>query len=94
MRDLFAILRTARITEKATMLREKNQYLFDVDPKATKIDVKKAVEKAFGKKVLKVNLFNVRPKTKWSRMGRPGKTSRIKRAVVQLAPGEKIDIMV
>lgn len=94
MRDLFAILRTARITEKATMLREKNQYLFDVDPKATKIDVKKAVEKAFGKKVLKVNLFNVKPKRKWSRMGRPGKTSRIKRAVVQLAPGEKIDIMV
>ncbi|QSR87804.1 50S ribosomal protein L23 [Candidatus Methylacidiphilum infernorum] len=94
MKDPFAILRTARITEKATMLREKNKYLFDVDPKATKIDVKKAVEKVFGKKVLKVNLFNVKPKAKWSRMGRPGKTSRSKRAVVQLAPGEKIDIMV
>ncbi|QSR89319.1 50S ribosomal protein L23 [Methylacidiphilum caldifontis] len=94
MTDLFSILRSARITEKATMLREQNQYIFDVDPKATKIDVKKAVEKAFGKKVLKVNLFNVQPKKKWSRLGRPGKTPRTKRAIVQLAPGEKIDITV
>jgi large subunit ribosomal protein L23 len=94
MNDPFSILRQARVTEKATMLREQNKYLFDVDPRATKIDVKKSVEKAFGKKVLKVNLYHVQSKTKWNTIGRPGKTPRIKRAIVQLYPGEKIDITV
>ena len=52
MRDLHKVIQTIRLTEKATLLSEKNnEYVFRVDPQATKIDIKQAVEKLFGKKV-------------------------------------------
>jgi large subunit ribosomal protein L23 len=92
------IIRRPVITEKNTWLMEKNnQYTFEVHPDSTKIQVKAAVQDAFGVKVKAVNTLNVKPKAK-SRMIRRG-AGRVtgtgrgwKKAIVTLFPGEHIDI--
>ena len=91
------VLRRPVITEKNTLLSEQNKYTFEIHPNATKIQVKAAVEDAFNVTVLSVNTINVKPKAK-SRMIRRGAgrihgTSRaVKKAIVTLKPGERIDI--
>ena len=63
------------ITEKSASMEEKNTYVFKVDVRANKTQIKQAIEKAFGVKVEKINTLNVNPKTK--RVGRyTGKTNR------------------
>ena len=63
------IIRRPLVTEKSTLLREEGNVLaFEVDPKANKIEVKKAVEELFKVKVVDVRIFNVRGKMK--RLGR------------------------
>jgi len=82
-------LRRPLITEKATSLKEENKYAFEVANKATKTQIKEAVEKAFKVKVSKVNVVTVPGKTR--RFGRRRVTgSPWKKAVVTLAPGHKI----
>ena len=55
MKDPHSVIKTIRLTEKATRLGdENNEYVFIVDPKSTKIEIKQAVEKHFGKKVVAV----------------------------------------
>ena len=77
------------ITEKSASLEEKNTYVFKVDVRANKTQIKQAVEKAFNVKVEKINTLNVNPKTK--RVGRyTGKTNRYKKAIVKLAEGHTI----
>jgi large subunit ribosomal protein L23 len=78
------------ITEKTHTQREAaNKITFRVDIKANKIEIRKAVEEIFKVKVLGVNTIRVRGKKK--RMGRTeGKRPDWKKAVVTLAPGEKI----
>lgn len=78
------------ITEKsAAMADEKNTYVFKVDARANKTQIKQAVEKAFNVKVENVNTLNVHPKDK--RVGRyTGKTNRYKKAIVKLASGHTI----
>jgi large subunit ribosomal protein L23 len=84
------------ITEKATALSEsKNCYTFQVNTKANKVEIKKAVEAAYGVSVEKVRTINVRPdrSTKYTKTGiQHGKTSAVKKAIVQLAEGEMIDL--
>ena len=84
------------ITEKATSDSELNNcYSFQVSPKANKIEIKNAVEAAYGVSVEKVRTINVRPdrRTRYTKTGiQRGKTNAIKKAVVQLAEGEMIDI--
>ncbi|WP_242091668.1 50S ribosomal protein L23 [Aestuariivivens sediminicola] len=84
------------ITEKATADSEmKNCYWFSVNPKANKIEIKKAVEAAYGVSVEKVRTINVRPdrRTRYTKTGiQHGKTNAVKKAVVQLAEGEMIDL--
>ncbi len=71
------------ITEKSNDGLNEGKYTFEVNPKATKIDIKNAVEKLFEVKVLKVNTMNVSGKEK--RMGRyVGKTSDWKKAIVTI----------
>ena len=71
------------ITEKSNDGLNEGKYTFEVNPKATKIDIKNAVEKLFEVKVLKVNTVNVRGKEK--RMGRyVGKTPDWKKAIVTI----------
>ena len=84
------------ITEKATLDSElKNCYSFFVDTKANKIEIKKAVEDTYGVSVDKVRTINVRPdrRTRYTKTGiQRGKTNAKKKAIVQLAEGDTIDI--
>jgi large subunit ribosomal protein L23 len=84
------------ITEKATMQSELlNAYAFEVNTKANKVEIKKAVEATYGVSVEKVRTINVRPdrKTKFTKTGvQHGKTNAVKKAIVQLAEGEVIDL--
>ncbi len=84
------------ITEKATASSELNNcYTFQVKTKANKVEIKKAVEAAYGVSVEKVRTINVRPdrSTKFTKTGiQHGKTSAVKKAIVQLAEGEMIDL--
>ncbi len=84
------------ITEKATNDSElNNRYSFQVNTKANKVEIKKAVEAAYGVSVQKVRTINVRPdrKTRHTKTGiQHGKTNAVKKAIVQLAEGEMIDL--
>jgi len=71
------------ITEKSNMEMQAGKYTFEVNKKATKVDVKRSVEKLFNVKVLKVNTINVSGKEK--RVGRNiGKTADWKKAIVSI----------
>ena len=71
------------VTEKSNMDMQEGKYTFEVNKKATKVDIANAVEKLFEVKVLKVNTMKVNGKTK--RMGRyEGKTSDWKKAIVTI----------
>ena len=87
---MFNIIRAPVITEKATMLGDKNQVVFQASLEATKPEIKLAVEALFGVTVLGVNTLVQKGKTKRFR-GRPGVRSDVKKAVVQLTPGQSID---
>ncbi|MFC4721444.1 50S ribosomal protein L23 [Geojedonia litorea] len=84
------------ITEKATTNSELNNcFSFQVNTKANKVEIKKAVEAAYGVSVEKVRTINVRPdrSTKFTKTGiQHGKTNAVKKAIVQLAEGETIDL--
>ena len=76
-------------TEKARNLFENNEYVFIVDRRANKIQIKEAVEKLFNVKVESVNTLNIKPKAKRFRMS-VYKTSAIKKAMFKLKKGETI----
>lgn len=78
-------------TEKTNILHEdENKVFFEVARTANRIEIKKAVEKIFNKKVLSVNTIQVKGKTK--QRGRiSGKRRDWKKAIVTLMPGERID---
>ena len=85
------IVRAPSVTEKSTLLRSENKYVFKVDPSATKLEIRAAIEALFDVKVVSVNTLNVKGKKK--RMGRfVGKRSDWKKALVKLADGDKIDL--
>ncbi|MCS7286278.1 MAG: 50S ribosomal protein L23 [Anaerolineae bacterium] len=89
---LYEIIRRPIDTEKTRILAEQGQYVFEVDPRANKIQVKQAVEKIYNVKVEEVRIINL-PAKKARRGYRivVRKPAR-KKAVVKLAPGEKIQI--
>lgn len=94
MREPFDIIKTARITEKGTALTEKhNQYVFEVDKRATKQEIKFAVQRIFKKSVVSVNTFNVKGKLKRTRLGKTTTTSAIKKAIVTLKEGDKLEFV-
>ena len=76
-------------TEKARNIMENNEYVFIVDKRANKIQIREAVEKLFNVKVESVNTLNIKPKAERFRMS-AYKTPAIKKAVVKLKAGEKI----
>ncbi len=88
---MFEVIRSPVITEKATMMTERNQVAFRVSIDATKPEIKAAVEGLFGVTVLGVNTLVQKGKTKRFR-GRPGQRSDVKKAFVQLAEGQTIDL--
>jgi large subunit ribosomal protein L23 len=88
---MYQVILSPVVTEKATMLSEKNQVTFKVTLDATKPEIKAAVEKLFGVQVLAVNTVVTKGKTKRFR-GRPGQRSDVKKAIVRLAAGQSIDL--
>ena len=65
MKETVTILNQALLTEKATMLSANlNKYSFTVSPNASRTNVKTAIESTYSVKVLKVNVLNVKPKSK------------------------------
>lgn len=91
MAHITDVLKKPVLTEKSLMIQSaENKYTFDVDVHANKIEIRQAVEKMFGVKVVSVNVMNVKPKTK--RMGKyEGKTNRRRKAIVKLAEGNEIN---
>jgi len=87
---MYQIIRNPVITEKATMLSEHGQFVFRVSPKATKPQIKAAVEGLFGVTVISVNTLVQKGKTKRFK-GRLGHRSDVKKAFVKLAAGQSID---
>ncbi len=89
--DQFSILRRPVITEKSTLMQDERKYTFEVAPRATKLQIKWAVEQAFEVTVVKVNTMNLQGKLK--RFGpRVSRRSSVKKAIVTLAPGNTITL--
>ena len=94
MNEHFDIIETASLTEKATFLSEKqNKYIFRVRPRANKVQIKRAIEKLFQKKVVDVNTCNYAGKKKRERRADFGRKPHGKKAIVTLQEGEKIDLV-
>ena len=89
--DAFDTILSPVISEKASLLTEVNQVVFDVAPTATKPRIKAAVEQLFNVKVAAVNTLNRKGKVKFFR-GMKGVQGDRKKAIVTLEPGQKIDV--
>lgn len=90
---ILSVLRAPHVSEKTARLQERaNQYVFEVSQKATKADVKTAVEQLFSVKVEGVNLVNVKGKSKSFKF-RTGRRGDWRKAYVRLADGQSIDVM-
>jgi len=86
------ILKWPHVTEKATDLTKFNQYVFNVFERANKPEIKKAVEDVYGVKVVSVKIVKIHSKKR--RLGRiEGWRSGYKKAIVQLARGQAIEIL-
>ena len=79
------------ITEKATILSEKNKVVFKVNNKANKKSIKNNIEKIFKVNVTKVNTILMKPKTKLVR-GKLVKKKGFKKAIITLKKGQSIDM--
>ena len=90
-----SIIKNPRITEKATVLAEKNAYTFDVAMNATKSEIIKAVKTLYKVTPLAVRTLAVpsSPKNPRGRNGKPGATSVGKKAYVYLKKGDKIEVL-
>jgi large subunit ribosomal protein L23 len=93
MTDLrhYDVIVSPAITEKSTMASEQNQVVFNVAKKATKPEIKAAVESLFGVKVTGVNTLVRKGKVKRFR-GTVGRQGDVKKAIVTLADGDSIDV--
>jgi len=93
MTDLrhYDVIVSPAITEKSTMASEQNQVVFNVAKKATKPEIKAAVEALFSVKVMAVNTLVRKGKTKRFR-GTVGRQGDVKKAIVTLADGQSIDV--
>jgi large subunit ribosomal protein L23 len=87
----YDIILAPLITEKATLASEHNQVIFKVARNATKPQIKEAIERLFDVKVKSVNTLLRKGKIKMSR-GRVGRQSDVKKAIVTLVEGERIDV--
>ncbi len=85
------LLSSPRVSEKASVLTSKGTYVFNVPVVATKVDVRKAVEKQYQVRVLRVN--TIRGEGKLVRRGKiEGRRSRWKKALVTLVKGQSIEL--
>lgn len=87
----YDVILAPHITEKSTLLSENNAVVFKVADKATKPEIKAAVEAIFDVKVTGVNTLVTKGKTKRWR-GKAYRRSDVKKAIVTLAEGQSIDV--
>jgi large subunit ribosomal protein L23 len=93
MRDAMSVLIRPVVSEKSYALMDRSVYTFIVDPRATKIDVRLAVEQAFGVRVTAVNTLTRKGKsTRNRRTNVRGKRPDTKRAIVTLHPDDSINL--
>jgi large subunit ribosomal protein L23 len=93
MKEAYQLIQKVHISEKASLVAEKlNQYVFRVTPEANKIEIKNAIQHLFKKKVIAVRTMQYAGKKKRERRADFGRRAHWKKAVVSLAPGEKIDL--
>ena len=92
MKDYADIIYSPVVTEKSALkVQNDNVYTFKVAKSATKSEIKKAIERAFGVKVVSVNTLNTKAKKR--RVGRyAGKTKTYKKAIITLAKDSKIEL--
>lgn len=94
MKDIYQVIKNVRLSEKASMLQERNnEVVLEVDRSANKLEIKQAVETVFNKKVVKVRTANYDGKLRRKRRADQGRTASYKKAVVRLADGESIDLI-
>ena len=87
----YAVLVRPLITEKSTTLAAKEKYVFEVDPRSNKKQIREAVELAFDVSVRAVNTMNVKGKPR--RFGRAVTYNKTwKKAIVTLKPGDSIEL--
>lgn len=87
----FEVIKTVRLTEKGTRQGEKfNQYTVVADRRATKPQIRTAVQELFKVKVTKINTLNVRGKFRRQRTAQAGQAPSWKKAIVTLKEGDKI----
>lgn len=89
--NAYDVIVSPSITEKSTLVSEHNQVVFNVRRSATKPDIKAAVEQLFNVKVKAVNTLNRKGKIKRFK-GIVGRRSDVKKAIVTLEDGQRIDI--
>jgi large subunit ribosomal protein L23 len=88
----YRILKTPQVTEKATDLVKKNQYVFKVYSRVNKVEIKKAIEDLYGVDVVSVKIINVPKKRR--RLGRiSGWRKGYKKAIVKIKEGQKIEVL-
>lgn len=93
MKDPRDVIIEPVVSEKSYALLEQGAYTFRVHPSATKPEIHDAVQSIFGVKVVKVNTLNRQGKRKRNRKtGSYGQRATQKRAIVTLAPGERIEL--
>jgi large subunit ribosomal protein L23 len=94
MKDLYKVIKNVHVSEKATMLNEQNNDVtLQVDPRANKLEIKRAVEQLLGKKVVSVRTLNQAGKLKRQRRADAGRTAHWKKAIVRLKAGENLDLV-
>jgi len=87
-----SVLISPHITEKATALAQKNQYVFKIFPKANKTEIKKVIEDLYKVEVLNIKIINVPKKRR--RLGRiSGWKKGYKKAIVKIKEGQKIEVL-
>jgi large subunit ribosomal protein L23 len=91
MVDYMSVLIEPVLSEKTNHLREEGKFVFKVDPRASKIQIKEAVRRMFKVHPVSCNIINVKAKPKRQR-NRSGYTATWKKAVVRLAPNETISV--
>jgi large subunit ribosomal protein L23 len=94
MKDIYQVIKNAHLSEKATLLQEtNNEIVFNVDRKANKLEIKRAVEQLIGKKVEAVRTANCLGKQRRQRRADAGRTNHWKKAIVRLKQGESFDLV-
>lgn len=91
MNSAYEVIIRPIVSERSFDLMNNNKYTFEVAKNAPKEEIRAAIQKLFGVRVLKVNTINVKPKQKRVRY-QVGMTRSWKKAVVTLAPGDTIEV--